>query len=127
VTIMNIIRIAASTLALVSTLSVVPAVAQASEPPRPPPPTVERDRDHRGDRERVEHGRDRDRDVRWGYDRDGRWGRFDRDHRRDFDRDWIGYRPTWVSAGMKSDALCRFEWENGASPERMFQIGCFVR
>jgi hypothetical protein len=125
VTIMNIIRIAASTLAVVSTLSVLPAVAQASEPPRPAPPTMERDRDHRGDRDRFE--RDRDRDVRWGYDRDGRWGRFDRDHRRDFDRDWIGYRPAWVGAGMRSDALCRFEWENGAPCERLLQIGCFVR
>ena len=126
---MNIIRIAASTLALVSTLSAVPAVAQASEGPRPAPPALERDRDrdrdHREDRDGAAHRRDRD--VRWGYDRDGRWGRFDREHRRDFDRDWTGYRASWVSAGMRSDGLCRFEWENGASRERMLQIGCFVR
>jgi hypothetical protein len=121
---MNIVRTLAATLALVSTLAVVPEVAQASEGRRPRPPVpVERDRDHRGDRDRRG---DRD-DVRWGYNRDGHWGRFDRDHRRDFDRDWIGYRPGWVRVGMTSDAVCRFEWENGASPERMFQIGCFVR
>jgi hypothetical protein len=124
---MNIIRIAASTLALVSTLSVVPSIAQASEPPRPAPPSMERDRDHRGDRDDRDRDRRGDRDERWGYDRDGRWGRYDRDHRRDFDRDWIGYQPGWVRVGMTNDALCRFEWENGASRERLFQIGCFVR
>jgi hypothetical protein len=78
---MNIVRTLAATLALVSTLAVVPGVAQASEGRRPRPPvTMERDGDHRGDHD----------DVRWGYDRDGHWGRFERDHRRDFDRDWIG-------------------------------------
>lgn len=126
---MNIIRTIASTLALVSTLAVVPGIAQASEGPRPAAPaSLDRDRrgghrDGRGDRD-AHRG---DRDVRWGFDRDGHWGRFDRDARRDFDRDWRGYNPGWGRAGMASDAVCRFEWENGASRERLFQIGCFVR
>jgi len=105
---MNIIRTIASTLALVSTLAVVPGVAQAAEGARAPEPaTMGRDRDHRSDRD----------------DR----GRFDRDARRDFDRDWRGYRPAWVGAGMRDDGICRVAWENGASRERMFQLGCFVR
>jgi hypothetical protein len=116
---MNIVRVLASTLALVSTLAVVPAVAQADEGGHKAPAAVERDR-RGGDR-------GRDGDARWGYDRDGRWGRYDADHRRDFDRDWRGYRAGWMNVGMTSDAVCRFEWENGASVERMFQLGCFVR
>jgi hypothetical protein len=112
---MNIVRVLASTLALVSALAAVPAVAQADEGRHQAPATVDRDR--RGDRDRA-----RDRDARWGYDRDGRWGRYDVDHRRDFDRDWRGYH-----VGGTPAAVCRFEWENGAPVERMYQIGCFVR
>jgi hypothetical protein len=117
---MNFVRIVASTLALVSTLAVVPAVAQAAEGPRPGPVAVERD--HRGEVRRGE-----DRDLRWGFDRAGHWGQFGREDRRDFDRDWRGYRPAWIQAGMRDDTLCRVEWENGAPPERMFVLGCFVR
>ena len=115
---MNIIRTIASTLALVSTLAVVPGIAQASEGPRSPAP-ASIERGHRNERG--------ERDVRWSFDRDGHWGRFDRDARRDFDRDWRGYNPGWVHAGMRDDTLCRLEWENGAPRERLFQIGCFVR
>jgi hypothetical protein len=75
---MNIVRMLASTLALVSTLAVVPGVAMAAEGPRSPEPaTMGRDRDHR-------------------------------DGRRDFDRDWRGYRPAWIGAGMRDDGVCRF-------------------
>ncbi len=122
---MNIIRTIASTLVLVSTLAVVPGIAQAAEGPRSPA-AASVDRGHGNERgDRGDHRGDRD--VRWGFDRDGHWGRFDRDGRRDFDRDWRGYNPGWVRAGMTSDALCRLEWENGAPRERLFQLGCFVR
>jgi hypothetical protein len=124
---MNIVRVLASTLALVSTLAVIPAVAQADEGGHKGPAQVDRDRDRGHEHNGGARDVDRDRDTRWGYDRDGRWGRYDRDHRRDFDRDWVGYRSNWMHAGMSSDALCRFEWENGAPVERMIQIGCFVR
>ncbi len=124
---MNILRAIAATLALSSTLAIVPAVAQAAEPPRGSvPASVDRDRSGRGGGERGEDRAHHD-DARWGYDRDGHWGRYDRDHRRDFDRDWRGYRANWMNAGMRDDRICRFEWENGAPIDRMFQIGCFVR
>ena len=110
---MNIVRIVASTLALVSALAVVPGIAQAAEGARGPEPvTMDRDRGHGADRDHRD-------------DRDGRG--VDRDHRRDFDRDWRGYRPAWVGAGMRDDTICRVAWENGASREQMFRIGCFVR
>ncbi|HEY8087877.1 MAG TPA: hypothetical protein VIF09_08530 [Polyangiaceae bacterium] len=116
---MNIVRVLASTLALVSAFAAVPAVAQADEGRPQPPAAVDRDR--RGDHDRG-GDRDRNRDARWGYDREGRWGRYDADHRRDFDRDWRGYH-----VGATPAAVCRFEWENGAPVERLIQIGCFVR
>jgi Ni/Co efflux regulator RcnB len=108
---MNIVKALASTLALVSALAAVPAVAQADEGRHETPAAVDRDR-------RADH----DRDARWGYDRDGRWGWYDAGHRRDFDRDWRGYR-----VGPASAAVCRFEWDGGAPIARMYQLGCFVR
>jgi hypothetical protein len=120
---MNIIRTIASTLAVVSTLSLVPGVAQAREIPRPLPPVVFVPRPPRvyvpPPPAPVE--------WRWGYDRDGRWGWLDREHRRDYDRDWVGHRPGYFRVNVGSDAVCRFEWENGASRERLFDIGCFER
>jgi hypothetical protein len=126
---MNAFRAIAATLALVGTVAVVPAVAQAAEPPRNnQPATMDRGRGGRGGGERGDRDHRGDHDgARWGYDRDGRWGQYDRGHRRDFDRDWRGYRANWMNAGMRDDQICRFEWENGAPPDRLFQIGCFVR
>lgn len=67
------LQVAVSCLALVGSLGVLPGVANAAEPNRPAPASI--DRDHRGG----------ERDGRWERERHGE-GRWEREHRGEHDR-----------------------------------------